>query len=356
MKGWTTYSTADEFARDSIFRDWVASGQFGQPGHTYTKFLTEHTHLHSLAFQAADLLRVTAIPVDYLAPHELNEQIEATWKKVRQAEEEGSVQIIPLHRFWYWRAAAVLLLAGGVSWWVSRPAEPTSLKRVATWQVVSNQQTTRRPLSLSDGSVVWLSPGSSLRYPTTFAANRREVTLTGEAFFEIHKNTRQPFYVKTSQLVARVVGTSFLIRVLPQNKGTLVQVRTGTVLVYRNTAGAASERPVSLQANEEIRVARSQDPLITYSIKQPSALSERLNEQQFEFNEVPVSDVLNALAKAYDMPVEYDPDVFRNCLITTSLADEPLTEKLSILAETIGPGTRAELIGNRIQLTGTGCP
>jgi transmembrane sensor len=356
MKGWTTFTTADEFATDPTFRDWVSSGQFGQPGHDFTQFLTAHPQLHSLAQQAADLLRVTAIPVDYLSPQELNEQIEATWKKVRRVEEERDVPIRPLHRSWFWRAAAVLLLVGGVSWWASRPVTPTSLSAIPTWQVVTNQQTTKKPVSLVDGSVVWLFPGSTLRYPTTFAANRREVTLTGEAFFEVHKNATQPFYVKTSQLITRVVGTSFLVKVLPQNKGTLIQVRTGNVLVYRNSAAASTERPVSLRANEELRVVRNQEPLITHRIKQPSELSERLNEQQFEFNEVPVSDVLDALAKAYDMPIDFDPAAFRNCLITTSLSDEPLTEKLTILAETIGPDTRAELIGNRIRLTGSGCP
>ncbi|CAN5265595.1 FecR family protein [soil metagenome] len=358
MKGWTTYTTADEFATDPIFRDWVASGHFGQPDHAYTQFLIDHAHLHALAYQAADLLRITAIPVEYLSPQELTEQVDATWKKVRHAEEERDVPIIPLKRnqSWLWRAAAVLLLVGGIGWWVNRPVAPTSLTAISTWQVVTNRQTTKKALSLADGSVVWLSPGSTLRYPTTFTANRREVTLTGEAFFEVHKNVKHPFYVKTSQLTTRVVGTSFLVKVLPQNKGTLVQVRTGKVLVYRNSTNTSAERPVSLRANEELRVVPSQQPLITQPIKQPSALSERLNEQRFEFTDVPVADVFNALAKAYDMPVEYDPGVFRNCQITTDLADEPLTEKLTILAETIGHGTRAELIDNHIRITGTGCP
>lgn len=360
MKGWTTYTTADEFASDPAFRDFVASGQFEQPGHAYTQFLLDNDNLRPFAQQAADLLRITAIPAEYLSPQELTQQVEATWTKVKRAEAKRDRPIKPLYQYqsWLWRAAAVLLLVGGVSWWLDRPAEITSLTALSTWQMVTNGQTTKKALSLVDGSVVWLSPGSSLRYPTTFAANRREVTLTGEAFFEVHKNGKQPFYVKTSQLTARVVGTSFLVRVLPQNKGTLVQVRTGNVLVYPNAARAASERPVSvsLRANQELRVARSEEPLITHSTKQPSALSERLNEQRFEFNEVPVTDVLNALAKAYDMPVEYDPGAFQHCHITTDLADEPLTEKLTILAETIGHGTRAELINNHIRITGPGCP
>ena len=355
MKGWTTYKTADEFATDSVFRDWVASGQFGQPEHSYTHILKENPHLLPLARQAADLLLVTAIPGETLTTQELKEQMEATWQKIRLVEEADEVPVLPIRRTWLWRAAAALVLIGGLSWWINRPSESTSQKQAATWQTITNQLSTTKPLNLPDGSVVWLSPGSTLTYPTTFAANRREVTLNGEAFFEIHKDSKQPFYVKTSQLVARVVGTSFLIKVLPQNKGTLVQVRTGKVLVYRNSVNTTPEQPISLRANEELRVARSQEPFISQRIQQPSVLSERLNDQRFEFFDASVSEVLNALAKAYDLPIDYDPATFRDCLITTDLSDEPLTEKLAIIAETIGPGTKAELLDNRIRLTGPGC-
>ena len=356
MTGWITYTTADEFATDAAFRAWVVSGQYNQPEHTHARFLAGHAHLLPLASQAADLIRVTAVPTEPLSARELTAQIETTWGKIRRVEEKDDVPVIPMNRVWFWQAAAaVILLVGGLGWWISRPADSPNQPLVATWQAVTNQQTTNTPVNLADGSVVWLSPGSTLRYPTRFDTNRRQVTLNGEAFFEVHKNTRQPFFVKTSQVITRVVGTSFLIRMLPKNGGTVVQVRTGKVLVYRNSARTTKEEPVSLQANEELRVTGSQQPPVTHRVQQPSALSERLNEQPFEFADVPVSQVLNALAQAYDIPIDYDPAAFRDCQITTALSDEPLTEKLAILAETIGPGTRAELTGNRIKITGPGC-
>ncbi|GAB3573948.1 FecR family protein [Spirosoma luteolum] len=358
MKHWLTYRTADAFATDPAFRAWVAAGQFDQPGHAYTHWLAQHPDSRGLAQDAADLLRSAAVPDEPMTARELTDQIEATWQKVRRAEAERTptVRPLPRHQNWLWRAAAILLIAGGLGWWVGRPAKPVAQLPARAWLVAANRQTTVEPLSLADGSVVWLYPGSTLRYPVRFAPNRREVILTGEAFFEVHKNPRQPFYVKTSQLTARVVGTSFLVRVLPRQQETVVQVRTGKVLVYPTARTVARERPVSVRANEELRVARSQEPLVAQSTRQPSDLSEQLNEQGFEFNEMPVSVVLTALAKAYRMPLEYDAEAFRHCRITTNLADEPLTEKLTILAETIGNGTRAELVENRIRITGAGCP
>lgn len=355
MKDWLLYTTAEQFAVDATFREWLASGQFGQPEHRHTQFLRAHPLLYPLAEQAADLLRVTAVHEEALSPQEVQRQIELTWQKIRRSERR---RILPLRtrQLWY-SAAAMLLLVIGLGWWLNRPTGSITQLATRSSVTVVNRKAETQSLSLADGSVVWLTPGSSLHYPTRFAANRREVSLTGSAFFEIHKDAQQPFFVKTRDLVTRVVGTSFFVKELTEQAGTLVQVRTGKVLVYQNSApNAVRQRPVLLTANEEVHVRKDQDQLLTEAVKKPIQLSERLNEQRLAFVDTPLTDVLTALSKAYGIPVDYDSDAFRNCLVTTDLADEPLTEKLTILAETIGPGTKAELIGNRIRLSGVGCP
>ena len=363
MKGWTQYTSADEFAADGTFRNWVASGTYGQKGHPFTRFLAGHAHLIPLADQAADLLRVTAFPDKKLTGNELKAQMDGTWEKIRLRENTGSFSGNPQRRLWFrWAAAAVLAIAGGLALLeYQKTTVPPGIsanlsEHPDSWQVVTNQTDDVRPLSLSDGSMVWLEPGSELRYPVAFEAEKREVLLDGEAFFEVSKNARQPFYVKTHNLITRVVGTSFLVRTLEENKGTLVQVRTGKVLVYRAESGAGKEEPVAVEANQQLRFSGDPAVLLTEPVSQPSVLSERLDEHHFEFTDVPVPVVLNALSAAYGLSLSYSEADFRNCRITTALTDEPLTEKLNILAETIGAGTRAELDGDRIRLTGAGCP
>ncbi len=363
MKGWTQYTSADEFAGDGTFRNWVASGTYGREGHPFTQFLAGHEHLIPLADQAADLLRVTVFPGEKLGDNELNTQIERTWEKIRLREKAGALPGIPQRRLRYrWAAAAVLVIACGLALFEYR--ETALVPRVSgslsehrdNWQVITNRTTDVAPLSLSDGSMVWLEPGSELRYPAIFEAEKREVVLDGEAFFEVSKNARRPFYVKTHNLITRVAGTSFLVKTLGENKGTVVQVRTGKVLVYRSENGDSTEEPVAVQANQQLRVSGDSGALLAEPVSRPSVLSERLDEHHFEFTDVPVAVVLNALSAAYGLSVSYNEADFRNCRITTALTDEPLTEKLNILAETIGAGTRAELAGNKIRLTGAGCP
>ncbi len=362
MKGWTEYTSTDEFAADGTFRNWVASGTYGQEEHLFTRFLARNAHLIPLADEAADLLRVTVFPGEKLTDEELKAQVEATWEKIRLKGKTGAFPANLQRRLWFrWAAAAVLAIAGGLA--LLEYQKTTIPLRVSSdfsdhpdnWEVITNRTPDVSPLSLSDGSMVWLEPGSELRYPAAFVPEKREVVLNGGAFFEVSKNARQPFYVKTHHLVTRVAGTSFLVKTLEGNKGTIVQVRTGKVLVYRVESGEG-EAPVALEANQQLRVNGDSGVLLAESVSQPSELSERLDEHHFEYSDVPVSLVLNALSAAYGLSVEYNEADFRNCRITTALTDEPLTEKLNILAETIGAGTRAELDGNRIRITGKGCP
>ncbi len=65
-------------------------------------------------------------------------------------------------------------------------------------------------ITLEDGSVVKLNSGSELRYPSSFAGlNKRQVYLKGEAFFDITKNPKKPFVVKTDKMFTQVYGTVF---------------------------------------------------------------------------------------------------------------------------------------------------
>ncbi|MEN0052167.1 MAG: FecR domain-containing protein [Mucilaginibacter sp.] len=81
-------------------------------------------------------------------------------------------------------------------------------------------------LTLPDGSKVWLNAASSIQYPTKFTGSRREVTLQGEAYFEVAKNARMPFTVKLNTMNVEVLGTHFNIMAYndePSIKTTLLE-------------------------------------------------------------------------------------------------------------------------------------
>lgn len=89
----------------------------------------------------------------------------------------------------------------------------------------------RKVITLADGTKVWLNNSSVLHYPAKFGNHIREVTLEGEAFFEVVHNQRKPFLIYTKDLKVQVLGTSFNVKSYCADKKTAVSVATGKVSV-----------------------------------------------------------------------------------------------------------------------------
>lgn len=99
------------------------------------------------------------------------------------------------------------------------------------YQTISNPPGQSSQVTLSDGSTIWLSAASTLRYPDHFGDSLREVNLKGEAFFDVKSNPDKPFVVNSGQLRTRVLGTSFNIRVFEDEEDIQVTVASGRVSV-----------------------------------------------------------------------------------------------------------------------------
>ena len=86
---------------------------------------------------------------------------------------------------------------------------------------------------LADGSKVWLNASSSLRFPTAFTGNQREVELTGEAYFEVAKNKEKPFQVKVGDMQVNVLGTHFNINAYPDESAIRTSLLEGSVKITK---------------------------------------------------------------------------------------------------------------------------
>jgi len=84
---------------------------------------------------------------------------------------------------------------------------------------------------LPDGTKIWLNAASSIRFPSKFDGNERGVEITGEAYLEVAKNTRQPFIVHTSKTVIEVLGTSFNVNAYSDEEAVKTTLIEGSVKV-----------------------------------------------------------------------------------------------------------------------------
>jgi transmembrane sensor len=117
-----------------------------------------------------------------------------------------------IYRRLYSVAAAIAVLLGVCAWlWQSRLHTAGKAPLAFNWDTLSNKSNDIKLLSLADGSKVWLGPHSSLAYTYNYNDTSRELSLNGEAYFEVAQDPLRPFSVRTGKLVTTALGTAFNI-------------------------------------------------------------------------------------------------------------------------------------------------
>lgn len=211
---------------------------------------------------------------------------------------------------------------------------------------VANNTLKPMVVSLEDGSTVTLQPKSLLRFPKHFSKNVREVTLEGEGFFEISKNPSRPFLVYNSNVITRVVGTSFIVKTNSTASETEVTVKTGKVIVSPNSGSLSfkiddllkSEKGVVLTPNQKTVYSASQNTFATTLVDQPLPIvkdSKQTVKENYSFNDSRVADVLNQLQKSYGIEFVVEDKELYNYTFTGDLSEQNLYSQLDFLCESI---------------------
>ena len=134
------------------------------------------------------------------------------------------------------KVAAMLIIGFGISWisyqLVSEEAPSTPILSTIQKEVVRGQ---KLKVTLEDGTQVFLNSESSLTYPQNFSTDKREVTLVGEAFFEVARDTSRPFTINAQDIEVSVLGTSFNINAYEGDSAISVAVATGKVKVNQTS-------------------------------------------------------------------------------------------------------------------------
>jgi hypothetical protein len=209
-----------------------------------------------------------------------------------------------------------------------------------------------KPVRLADGSLVVLQPNSEIHFDESFASDKRELTLIGEAFFEITKNPDHPFLVHSLGIVTKVLGTSFNIKAKQGDKTIVVDVKTGKVAVYREKR-KGTEAEYHLTPNQQVIYDRSSDKIVQQLQKDPRIIVTEKEIDEMKFEEAPAVEVFEALKKAYGIDIVYDKISFANCTLTTHISSEGLYTRLGIICKALG--AEYETKGTTVYLKSNGC-
>ena len=217
-----------------------------------------------------------------------------------------------------WRVAAAVLLAGGIgltSYFIgNREVKVNYITKSTT-------KGQRSIVTLSDGSVITLNSKSKLSYPDKFSGKTREISLEGEAFFEVQKDPDKTFIVHSGDVVTTVLGTSFNVRAFEDEK-VEVTVATGTVKVAANTTG---KEVLLIKGQQAIYSGKLSD--ITIRDVDPGQYASWIS-RSLEFDMMPFSEVIKTLERTYNMEIRIRSTASDECLIRGKYENEKLINVL----------------------------
>lgn len=203
-------------------------------------------------------------------------------------------------------------------------------------------------VELSEGSKITVNSNSKVSYPRTFENDKREVELSGEAYFEVAEDPQRPFIIHAGEVRIEVLGTSFNVKAYEHQQQIEVTVSTGKVAVY------------SLQHPDERVVLVKGQKAVFY--RSSEKIEARLNEdinfaswktKEIIFEDTPMPEVLRIINEIYKSDLRIVGDQLDDCPVTTTFNNQSLESVLNVLESTLD--LTIEKKGDRIEISGEGC-
>ncbi|QHT66545.1 DUF4974 domain-containing protein [Rhodocytophaga rosea] len=313
------YYTANDFALDPDFRQWVI-----QPTEENARFwnnwIQEHPGKQAEIATAVELVRVAGLPADAVA----NQAFLEVWTnlQVNARQQVKTRRIESVLR--YSRMAAIwigfMLLAGYLFWKLDQPAGPV-IHTTGFGEI--------KKITLADGSHITLNANSSIRLADKNWRNAasREVFLTGEAFFEVAKTKdKKSFTVTTADSIrVQVLGTEFNVNT--RREKTAVYLQSGKVQLK------ASAIQLVMKPGDFAHYNKDDKQLKVALMKEESQLAWKNN--LFVFDDTPLLDIAQELEDIYGIKVHISDTFLAQKRFTAKVPRNKVDVLLKVLAETL---------------------
>lgn len=224
-------------------------------------------------------------------------------QRVARAEQK---QAHTLRLSWktFLRVAAVLLILvlPFAGYWQGKEA----LKSTFADMVVEAPMGAHTKLYLPDGTLVWLNAGSKIVYSQGFGVEDRQLELQGEGYFEVTKDEKVPFEIKTKEVNLKVLGTKFNFRNYPDDEEVTVNLMEGKVALHN---GIKAMPELYLNPDEKMVLNK-----LTGEMTKVRAKAVRANvwiKDELFFDEELLEDIAKKLMRSFDVKVEV-ADSLRN--------------------------------------------
>jgi len=249
--------------------------------------------------------------------HKIHQQIATESKNVR------ANRFITLFQ----RIAAILIIPLTISFFAALYFQSKAQITETAIAEIQCPRGVQTKFTLPDGTTGFLNSGSTLSYPVRFSGDRN-VTLRGEAFFDVAHDKTHPFVVNTPNLKTLVLGTQFNVIAYQDESIEEVILNEGKVEVYNNKG-------------MKLNVLKPNQNLILNTQNNTCAVKEVDSEQYISwtkgklvFRNESLLEVSKRLGRRYNIEIEIEDSELLNYAFRATFVDEPVEEILKILTKT----------------------
>ncbi len=201
---------------------------------------------------------------------------------------------------------------------------------------------------LSDGTAVILNAGSSLKYPVRFFKEQnREVTLMGEAFFDVEKNENSPFIVTTETMDVRVLGTKFNLTSYPEDLHESTVLVEGSVSLYERGGSFDKDNSTLLSPGFKADWHTSDKKMVINKVN--TDIYTGWIEGKLVMKKMNFSNIIQRLQRHYDVSIVNDYVELNDRIFTATFEKETIEEVLETFS--IETPFKYEIKENKIKIT-----
>jgi transmembrane sensor len=272
---------------------------------------------------------------------------QSVWTRIQESKKP--VRPYSFHRNkWagvFLKAAAAILVVVSAAYfsvlYENQEPEITEIHDPLIFQTGSDEN---RTLRLSDGTIIRMNAESELIVSGTYLRGSREITLNGEAYFEVVHDPDNPFIIHSNQSTVEVLGTEFNVRSYPGHNNVQVAVIDGKVS-FKNVLQVNSDHNLILQRGQYGYLDLNTGNFETDDIAIENYLSWKNGSLVFE--ELTLAQVCQQLSRLYESECEFEHDGIRSLLVTAKLTDPSLDKTAEVIALT--HNISHQKTGNRIK-------
>ena len=181
-------------------------------------------------------------------------------------------------------------------------------------------------ITLPDGSQVWLNSGTTVTYNSSYNNKDRVLNLSGEAYFEVAKDTKRPFIVRTNDIVVEALGTSFNVTSYEED------LSSSSILIEGSIRVSAEGQERILNENHRATYYREGNVLATDAVTASDYILWK--DGYLYFDNSSFEDIAKRLSRMFNVKIVFTSDKLRPIRFTGTLGNSSIKNVLDILSLT----------------------